>query len=106
MSGSAIDLSKVYLVERFHAGIRVHPSEQGRIERMAVRGKHLAREIVAKLAPYTGKVHRWIVNASVAPVNDARKGTGGGVKEHVLRVEVAVNQRGREGKAGVIVQIA
>ncbi len=47
MSSIAIHLSEVYLVERLHSSIEVHPSEQGRIERMAVRGKHLPREIVA-----------------------------------------------------------
>src|SRR5690242_10965354 len=96
----AIHLSEVYFVERLHASIEVRPPEQGRIERMAVRGKHLSREIVAKLAPYAGKINCWVVNASVAPVNDARKVTRRGIKEHVLSVEVAVDQRGSEGEAG------
>src|SRR5260370_33595655 len=106
MSSVASHMSEVYLVERFHSRIEVHPSQNGRIERMAVRGKHLSRELIAKLAPYSGKINRWVVNASVAPVNDARKVTGRGITENVLGVEVAVDQRGSEGKAGVVVQKA
>ena len=37
MSGVALLLPEVYLVERFHSRIEVHPSQNGRIERMAVR---------------------------------------------------------------------
>ncbi len=51
MSSVTLQLSEVYLVERFHPRIEVHPSQEGRIERMAVRGKHLSRKPVTKLAP-------------------------------------------------------
>src|SRR5260370_8923736 len=86
MSSGAIDLSEVYLVERLHPSIEVHPSEQGRIEWMAVRGKHLPREIIAKLAPYAGKINPWVVYAGVTPANDARKVTRRGITEDALHV--------------------
>src|SRR5262245_27608400 len=88
MSGIAAHLAAVYLVERLHSRVQVHPPEQGRIARMAVCCKHLSHEILAQLAPYAGKVNRWVVNAGVAPVNDACQVTGRGIKEHVLSVEI------------------
>src|SRR5690348_17498123 len=103
MSRIAVRLGEVDLVERLHACIKVHPPQRGRIERGVVGVQHLSRELGAKLSPHTSKVYGGVVDASVTPVNDARQVAGSGVKEHVLSDEIAMDQRGSEGKAGVII---
>src|SRR5215831_9268693 len=105
MSRIAVRLGELDLVERLHARIKVHAPQRGRIERRVIGGQHLLRELVAELPPHTGKVYGGVVDASVAPVNDARKMASSRVKEHMLSNEIAMDQRGREGKAGVVIQI-
>jgi len=80
MSGITVRLGEVDLMERLHAGIKVHAPQRGRIERGVVGGQNLSRELGAELSPHTGKVYGGVVDASVTPVNDARKMAGSGSK--------------------------
>src|SRR5262245_46865448 len=47
----AVELAEVDLVERFHASVKVHPPQRGRIERRAVGGQHRSRELVTEPPP-------------------------------------------------------